>query len=429
MSSDSHTRSAFVTTASDELLEQKRRDLVKMRRFATGLLVLMVVAFIACSIGERSLPWLGFIRAFTEAAMIGALADWFAVTALFRYPLGIPIPHTAIVQQNKDRIGESLGNFVENNFLTADALEAKLQEVDIAGKLADWLDEPENSAELAQRISMSIPTILQQVDDEKINRFVDLNVSERLEHIEVAPLAGTLLTTLTSRNKHQDLLDQSVKIAASFLGKNKDLIREKIKAESPWFVPKYVDDKIYERIIDKIEQTLVEIESNPQHEMRAKFNVAVLDFIERLKSSDEYRAKGEQIKQELLQHPTTRRTIRNFWQDVKQRILSDLAQPESAISTKLRETIEHVGSNLQKDQAQRDRINQWIRQTAVQLLLERRSEIGSLISDTVKRWDGQTMSDRVELHVGRDLQFIRINGTIVGGIVGLIIYSIAQWAF
>lgn len=400
--------------------------LSRMKRLATGLLLLMIAIFIAARLGEESLPWLGYIRAFAEAAMVGALADWFAVTALFRHPLGIPIPHTAIIPRNKDRIGESLGNFVQSNFLSPEILSEKIASWNIAEKVSQWLADDRNSTMVADKIAGAVPDILNALRDEDISHFIETNITSRIRAIEIAPLAGNILTTLTADNKHQELFNAALRMAAELLDGNRQFIRDKIREESPWFVPEFVDNKIYEKIITRAEQTLIDVNADPQHELRRKFHLATQEFIEKLRTSQDYKERGEQLKEELLNHPIVRQYFSRVWTDVKNKIIEDVNDPDSSIRAQIRKAVAGFGKGLADDAAMRDKINTWIRQAALTAVSSRRAEIAALISDTVHRWDAGTVTRKMELQVGKDLQYIRINGTVVGGLVGLFIYLLSE---
>lgn len=405
-----------------------RRDLSRMKQLATALLLVMVCLFAVALYLERDFAWAGFLRAFAEAAMVGALADWFAVTALFRHPMGVPIPHTAIIRRNKDRIGASLGNFVENNFLTPEVIASKLETMDIPHRVADWLAQPENAQEIAHRITAVIPEFLNALRHDDVQRFLEENIAARVRALEVAPLAGNLLSALTANNRHQFLLDEGLKLAERILNDNKDFIRRKIEEETPWYVPKFVDNRIYDIIITKAEQTLREVNLDNDHELRQKFNIATQDFILNLRHSDEYKQKVESLKEDLLENPVVRQYFSSLWGDVKHRIIADAERPDSNIRTQINTSLLSLSNALLNDEDVRNRINTWLQQVLLSIIINRKSEITAIISDTVKKWDADTMSNRVELYIGRDLQFIRINGTLVGGTVGLVIHIIALLA-
>ncbi|MCU0427058.1 MAG: DUF445 domain-containing protein [Candidatus Kapabacteria bacterium] len=403
---------------------EMRRDLARMKQFATGLLLGMVCLFAVALALEEQYAWAAFVRAFAEAAMVGALADWFAVTALFRHPLNVPIPHTAIIRKNKDRIGASLGNFVQNNFLTPEVIAGKLDTMDIPHRMALWLAAPENAEEIAHRVTAVIPEFLNALKHDDVQRFLEENIAARVRALEVAPLAGNVLSAMTTNNRHQFLLDEALKVAERVLNNNKDFIRRKIEEESPWYVPKFVDNRIYDTIISKAEQTLREVNLDNDHELRQKFNVAVQNFIQNLRHSDDYRQKIEVMKEDLLANPLVRQYFSSLWADVKYRIVTDAERPDSNIRQQIYESLQSLSASLLNDEQVRNRINTWLRDILLSIIINRKSEITAIISDTVKKWDADTMSDRVELYIGRDLQFIRINGTIVGGMVGLLIYCV-----
>ncbi|MCS6808096.1 MAG: DUF445 domain-containing protein [Bacteroidota bacterium] len=404
---------------------EMRHDLARMKALATGLLVLMTCVFVVALVLEEQYPWIGFVRAFAEAAMVGALADWFAVTALFRHPLRLPIPHTAIIRRNKDRIGESLGNFVQNNFLTAEVIATKLESIDIPHRIAAWVAEPQNAEEIAHRITVMIPEFLNALNHDDVQQFLEENIAARVRAIEIAPLAGNVLSAMTSDNKHQVLLDEALKIAEHILDDNKDFIRRTIEEETPWYIPKFVDDRIYDIIISKAEQTLRAVNTDKNHELRQKFTRAMQEFVHNLRHSDEYKRKVEGIKEEVLQNPVVRQYFASLWADVKYRIIADAERPDSSIRQQIYDSLQSLAHALLHDESVRNRINTWLRDVLLSIIISRRSEITSIISDTVRKWDADTTSDRIELYIGRDLQFIRINGTLVGGTVGLVIYMLA----
>jgi uncharacterized membrane-anchored protein YjiN (DUF445 family) len=409
--------------------QQQRADLQRWKAIATSILGGMATIFVGASVGQQYYPWLAYVRAFGEAGMIGALADWFAVVALFRHPLGIPIPHTAIIPANKDRIGTSLGRFVATNFLTTETLSPKLQALDPAGKVAEWLSDPVNAKIIADRASLFIPDIVNSLDDDAVNAVVKKNIIERVEAIPAAPLAGNILSGLLTDNRYQTLLDSALGFAATFLDENKDIIRQKIKTESPWYIPDFVDNKLYETIITKMEHTLQEVRHDPNHEMRRRFHRAMQEFVTNLRNSPEYATKGETIKQDIIDHPIIQQYLDRLWTDIKVRLLADVANPDSAIRENLEKGVLRIGNALLHDAGLREKLNERIQTAAVDFIVGRSDEIASLIAETVERWDTDTVATRIELQVGKDLQYVRINGAIVGGLVGVIIHAVSQIFF
>jgi uncharacterized membrane-anchored protein YjiN (DUF445 family) len=334
-----------------------------MKRLATALLVVAgVVYVIAWRFEVAGAPgWVGYLRAAAEASLVGGLADWFAVTALFRHPMGIPIPHTAIVAARKDRIGRSLGSFVQNNFLSHDVVARKLAEVHAAERVADWLSDPVNARRITQQGARG-----------------------------VAPVLGRVLAVVAEDGQHQALLDAALRIVADAVEDNRDQIRERIKVESPWWVPGMIDDVIYKKLVSGIEQTLAEVRHDPLHPLRARFDAAFQRFVENLQNGT----------------GASRR-------------------PEDAPDSPLERGIVAFGEALRNNPAIMEELDRAVTDAVLAVVEQYRGEVGDLIANTVRHWDPTATSDRIELAVGRDLQFIRINGTLVGGLAGLIIHALS----
>src|SRR5881628_620240 len=283
---------------------EREARLNAMKRRATGLLAIALVIFVVASIYEPLYPWLGYVRATAEASLVGGLADWFTVTALFRHPLGLPIPHTAIVATRKERIGRILGNFVQNHFLSRDVITANLRAVRPAERAARWLSDPENSRRIARQVASGLAKTLEALPDDEVRELVRQVVSARLRATRVAPALGKTLALVLADNRQQELMDVAVRLAAEAILDNRELIRERVRAESPWWVPGVVDDKIYQRIIDAVERLLREMSADPTHPLRAAFDDAVRDFVDRLQHSPDVIAKAEAMKDEWLADPT-----------------------------------------------------------------------------------------------------------------------------
>jgi len=400
--------------------------LAAMRRIATGLLLAMGVVFVFAHVYQTALPWLAFVRAFAEAAMVGALADWFAVTALFRHPLGIPIPHTAILPRKKDRLGENLGKFVEQNFLAPDVVAEKIKNSDYAGAFARWLVRPEQAASVAAGLTALTPRLLRALDDADVRRFIKQQVLTYANQIEVAPLTAEFLTTLTAHNRHQELLTATMTQLSSLLDDNKPRIRQKVEQEVWWILRKLaIDEKIYIKIVDAVEEYLTEVRESPTHALRRRFDESLAEFVDKLKTSADYREKAEALKRQLLESPALHAALENLWDEIKERIESDIALPNSRIKAGLETAVEGVSASLLKDAALRDKLNQWLRELIVETIRTHGHHAASFIADVVRKWDTETVTNKIELEVGRDLQYIRINGTVIGGLVGLAIYSLS----
>lgn len=403
---------------------QRRINLRRMRFVATGLLVLMLAMWLAARWAQAAhdLAWLSYVEAFAEAAMVGAIADWFAVTALFRHPLGLPIPHTAIIPRNKDRLGASLGNFIAREFLTVDTVRQKLRSVDVAQHIADWLGEPGNAAAVAHRLAESVPAVMDATGDENVRRFVREGIVSGLRSIDVAPVLGRVLSVLVANRRHQALFDRIIDLAWQFLDANHDAIRQKIAEGSKWWMPKFLDEKLFRKVIDGIESTLYELRA-PDHPWRDQFSAVVEEYVVRLSSGDVYRA--EVIKEEILSNPVVAGYIDSVWGDIKQRMRSDAERLDGHMAQGVERLLLAIGERLARDEAMRGVVNGWVEQLVISRLVPYRDQFAGFLSGVVHRWDIGTAVTKLELLVGRDLQYIRINGTLVGGAVGLCIHAVS----
>ncbi|HTH43638.1 MAG TPA: DUF445 domain-containing protein, partial [Oxalicibacterium sp.] len=351
--------------------EEQYAQLVRMRRIATGLLVLMTIVFVLARLFERRYAGLDFLRAFAEAAMIGALADWFAVSALFRHPFGLPIPHTAIIPRNKDRIGASIANFLEHNFITHDIIDAELRRIDFTGVAADWLRQPVNSRALARQVVGSMPALLRMVDDEDVGRFLQGRVASALERIRFAPLLGELLAILIAGGRHQQLFDQILRLAADGLEQNRAYIRQKIHEKSPRWIPKSIDERFFVRLMEEVHKVLEEMTAEDS-EWRAHFQQALEDWVARLRSSPESEQKLAAIIKDTLAHPLLRDYIDQVWQDVRQRILRDAEAEDSKAAALIEQGLRAFADALMQDQAVRTKLNAWIAAFATQAVVAQR---------------------------------------------------------
>lgn len=413
---------------ADEAL--KRERLVRMKRFALLLLVCAVVVFIATLVLERSYSWvwLGYVRAAAEASVVGGVADWFAVTALFRHPLGIPIPHTAIVPARKDRIGRALGNFVQQNFLDRTVVAYKLSSLRLGDRAAQWLSEPDNARSVTRVVAHALTSAANVLKDEDVQSFLERTAADRLRSVQVAPLLGRALRLLTADGRHQELLDEALRLAARATEANDALIREKVQEQTPWWLPNAVDRRISDRVVTGIGRTLAEVSDDPDHPLRHRFDEAVKNFIERLQSSPETIAHAEELKEELLADAAMREFLATIWADVKRKLkeYAIRTEHEQFESGRLEIAIAALAHNALEDPVLSEKLNGWIDQAVLAAVDASRMEIAQLISGTVSSWDPQETSRRIELQIGRDLQFVRINGTIVGGMVGLALYALTR---
>jgi uncharacterized membrane-anchored protein YjiN (DUF445 family) len=405
---------------------ERQARLTRMKRIATGLFIFVTAVFVATRLLEERYPWLGWVRAMSEAAMVGALADWFAVTALFRHPLGIPIPHTAIVPNRKDRIGASLGGFVQNNFLSRELIGAKLRQIGISRRIGEWLRDPANARKISIHASKALAGTVQVLRDDDVQDLLDRSVIARIRATRVAPVVGNALSLITASNRHQELLDEALKLLDRVVDQNDEIIRDRIRKESPWWLPESVDDKIHDKIVTAIENLLHAVTTDPNHPLRARFDAAVDRFVERLKTSPEVIAKGEELKEELLAHPSVRQFSAEVWNDAKTAIVKYSESPVDGEIRPIDRGLISLGETMLEDPELLAKVDGWLLDATLYVVEQYRTEVGQFIADTVRGWDPEDTSRKIELAVGRDLQFIRINGTLMGALVGLLIYLVGK---
>ncbi len=406
--------------------QEQSAQLARMRRIATGLFWAMALIFVIARLLQSRYGNLSFVAAFAEAAMVGALADWFAVTALFRAPLGLPIPHTAIIPNNKDRIGESIANFLEHNFMTQEVLSEELRQVDFAGAAAKWLALPENSRAVSRQIVSGIPAIFRMIEDEDVQHFMQSTMGRALGNVKFAPFMGEILSILVADRRHQALFDHLIGMASRALEQNRPFIRQKVHERTPRWLPSIIDEKLADRLMEEAQQILEEMKQEDS-EWRERFQRAAEQQIDKLRSSPEYEEKIAALIHGTLNHPLFREYTVTVWRDVKERLLADVSSEDSHVLLQLDKALCIFSEALLQDEAVRDKLNHWIRNFATEAIVNRREVIASLVERVIKKWDADTVSRKFELYVGRDLQYIRINGTLVGGLVGLIIYTASVW--
>jgi uncharacterized membrane-anchored protein YjiN (DUF445 family) len=409
---------------ADEAERQAQLD--RMKRTATGMLGLAGAVLVAARILESRYPWLGYVRATAEASVVGGLADWFAVTAIFRHPLGIPIPHTAIIGRQKDRIGRIMGNFVQQYFLSREALAAKLRDMRIAERAMRWLADPANGERIAAQVASGLSRALDALPDDTIRELIRQGAADRIRALRVAPVLGKTLSLVVAGDRHQELLDQALVLAAQAVAENRDLIRRKVKASSPWWIPGPVDERIYQRIVAAIETLLQEIAADPAHPVRARFDRAIRDVVERLQHSPEAAARAEALKAEWLSEETIAELSAWIWGALRQAVAGYAARGGTRDPGPLARGLGAFGRSMLDSPERLAELEAFLVGVLADALERHRHEAADLIARTVARWDPEATSRRMELAVGRDLQFVRINGTLVGGLVGLLLYAVPR---
>jgi uncharacterized membrane-anchored protein YjiN (DUF445 family) len=397
------------------------KQLRRMRLIATGLVALMAVVFVAARLLLPRFSWLSYVGAFAEAALVGALADWFAVTALFRRPFGLPIPHTAIIPNNKDRIGESIGLFLQHNFMTHEVLSEELADIDFAGTAARWLEQDDHARVVAAQVVGAVPALLRLVADEDAGPFMRRAMGAALKDVAFAPLLGQVLSVLVAGGQHHQLLGRVLAIVAKALEENRPYIRQKVHENSPRWIPKSIDEKFFERLMDGVQGILSEIQSEDS-EWRQRFQAATEELIDNLAHSPDYEAKLQSLVGSSLGHPLFLDYVGQVWNDLRARLLADAAAPDSRMAARLEKALRVFSQALAQDAAIRDKLNRWLREVVAETVVGRRDVIAAVVTRVIRKWDADTVSRKLELHVGKDLQYIRINGTIVGGLVGLLLH-------
>ena len=405
-----------------ENIQIKKDSLIKMKRVALSVLVAAVLCFFIAHHYK-----IGWLKAFSEAAMVGGIADWFAVVALFRHPLGIPIPHTALIPTNKDAIGQNLGSFVSDEFLIKEKLETKLDAFDFATKATNWLKEEKNASTIASLVVENvIPGVLRTIEDTDVQKFILEQFETKMQQMNFGEWVAIGLESLSKDDKQAQLITNVLTILSAELEANRNEIKEKVKNTTPWYTLGVADKKIADGVFNGLYEFL-DMAKQPDSSIRKKINDYVLNFVAELKSSPEMQQKISRLVVEFTQKPEVQDYIGSIWLELKNAVLSDLEQGEaSTIKMNITNMIRNFGDNIQKDEVMTNKINNFIKVDALGVLLRNKKAIGDLIATSVQSWDKKEIADKLELEVGKDLQFIRINGTVVGGIVGLVIYFVEQ---
>ena len=397
--------------------------------FATGLLVLMAGVFLTARHFQDLHPVWGYVLAFSEAAMVGGLADWFAVTALFRHPLGLPIPHTAIIPENKDRIADTMGQFLRENFLTPQVVARRLANMNLAASAGDWLADPARggSTRLRDGAAELLAQVLESLDPERLGNQVRGGLFRQVEKLELAPLIGQLLDTMMADRRHLPVIESLVRWAGLTLEENeplvRDLIHRRANAVLRWTG---LDERLANSVIVGLYKLLAEVVVDPDHPLRAKIEEGLEKLAHDLQHDAQLRGKVEQAKRELIGNAAVSAWWQGVWERMRTAMLARLRRPAGDSSGQMGEALAELGRHLRDDPALQLQINRYARRTLVGIAVRYGDQIVRLVSETVKRWDAATVTDRIEGAVGRDLQFIRINGTLVGGLVGVLIHAVDQ---
>ena len=403
----------------------RARRLAAARRRATGLLVGVTAVFLAVTAAGAHGTFLGFVQAGAEASMVGGVADWFAVTALFRRPLGLPIPHTALLVERKDQFAVTLGQFVQENFLNADVLAERIRSARLVPRLAAWLADRANAARFAGHAADLVVTVADAFRDEDVQRVLTAELTRAVDTVEVAPLAGRALRVIIAGGHHADLFDAIVSAADRYLADHYLELRELFEAESPGWVPDAVYRRVFDRLFTRLRQRLAAMAADPDDEARHQFEEWIAGLPDRLETSPELRERGERLKREVLGSAGLRDWSSSLWQKAKEALRAQAADPESELRRRLADALVAAGRRLGSDRRLQEGLERMVESGARALADQFHDELAGLVTGTIERWDAAETSSQLELLLGRDLQFIRINGTVVGAGVGLALHAIA----
>jgi uncharacterized membrane-anchored protein YjiN (DUF445 family) len=396
-----------------------------MRVLATAMLAGMAALFVATTGLEAQHAAWGFVRAFAEAGLVGGIADWFAVTALFRHPLGIPIPHTAIVPRNKDRIGDALASFLRDNFLTPRVVARRMRNLDVAGAIGRFLAQPPGEGRLRQGGSRLLADILEALDQERLGGMVKTALAQRIRSVEIAPLLGQTLEAAITSDRHVPMVDSIVGWAGRTLDANEDLIRDMVHQRAGRFLRMVgLDEKLADAIVDGLRKLTIDMAVDPDHPIRSKAEEGLANLARSLQQDAETRAKVEGWKNDMVENEAVSAWLDGVWEKARAGLLKGARDPDAALAGKFGEALRQLGETLQTEPKLRAALNQFARRATVGIVASYGDGIVKLVSETVRSWDATTVSDRLEGAVGRDLQYIRINGTLVGGLVGLVLHTI-----
>ncbi|GAB2738516.1 DUF445 domain-containing protein [Arthrobacter bambusae] len=408
---------------------EKAAALRRMKSVALALLIVMAVVFTAAFALQKQYPWLEYVRAAAEGGMVGALADWFAVTALFKYPMGLKIPHTAIIPRRKDQIGASLGEFVETNFLSEQVVQEKLASVDIARKAGTWLASPGGPERIAKEGSALIRGAFTVLNDDDVQAVIEGMVRKHLLTPPWGPPVGRMAERIFAEGHHHKLVDLLVDRAADWVEANHSTVNRLVSDRSPLWVPSFVDDIVGDRVYNEIAKFVRAVQQDPDHQVRQSIDTYLGDLAQDLQHDPAMIARAEAIKTQVLGDPEVRELASRTWGTIKDALLTAVDDPGSELTQRFKSAVRDFGSRLVSDDELAGKVNSWIGDAAGYLVKTYRSDIAGVITDTVARWDAEETSQKIELQVGKDLQYIRINGTVVGSLAGLAIFTVAHLVF
>lgn len=407
--------------------DYKKKQLRKHKRLATGLFFVMAIVYAVMVYLQHhgAQPWMGYVEAFSEAGMVGALADWFAVTALFRHPLGIPIPHTNIIERKKDDLGQNLGAFVKDNFLNAENIRPYIAKLDVVKWVSEWLDKPASQEVLETEVVNLAKKIISDLKDEQVEDFLANKGKEILNEIDFQKITSSGINYFIEKNEHISLLEVLLPQIKEYIDESRDMIRRRFSENRP-FIAFLAGKKISGEVVEGLIEFIDEIQLDKTHFLRLKLTENLEEFSHQIVDSEKWKGKFDNLKREILTVENLRPYTDDAWKSIKTILIENLENPDSQLQEYLQRNIQQLSYNLTHDAEMGNRINSWIRHFLYRMILKNRDQVEALISSTVAGWKGKELSEKLELEVGKDLQFIRVNGTLVGGLVGLIIYVLTH---
>jgi uncharacterized membrane-anchored protein YjiN (DUF445 family) len=410
--------------------QDKQRDLRRMKTVALAFLLGAAVVYVVARLYEdptgSTAPWVGYVRAMAEASMVGALADWFAVTALFRHPLGLPIPHTAIIPRKKDALGENLGDFVGANFLSDDVVRDKLRRVQAGARLGRWLAQPRNAERATAELSTAVRGVVTVLRDEDVQAVLENALVKRLVEQPWGPPLGRLLGQLLTDGAHHKLVDLVAERAYEWVRDNHGAVLRVVSQRLPGWSPRFVDELVADKLYSEVLAFAWAVHTEPDHPMRKAVDTFLMEFAQDLRTDPATIERAESVKQQVLAHPEVQTMVGSAWGTAKKMLLEAAEDPSSELRRRVRDGLVVLGLRLVADPELRAKVDTWLEGAASYVVSNYQGEIITLITDTVQRWDADETSRKVELQVGRDLQFIRINGTVVGALAGLAIHTVSH---
>jgi len=388
----------------------------------------MLCTYIVCVylIKYYSFAWIGFVKAFSEAAMVGALADWFAVTALFHHPMGIPIPHTNLIVNRKKSIGDNLGGFVVENFLNPTTIRPYIQRLQLSSFIAGWLNNKKNLELTTNEILWLLKDIIEKTDEQVVVKFITAKSKDILNNIHLNEILAGGIQQVVQRGDHERILDYIIDKVRNYITNNEEQVRDRVKEESYLLIPEFVDNLIASKLVKGATKYLTEIEKNPNHQVRKDISSQLNSFVKEIRTSPKWEDELQEIKNNLLTKDRIQSYAAAAWKSLQESVLIDLSAEKSVVKLYIKKMVAEIATGLKQDEIMQNKIDGWIRFNLYRLILHNTQKMGELISNTVGDWEGRELSNKLELEVGKDLQYIRINGTLVGGLVGLLIYVLTK---